>query len=224
MHFAPLYPLLHRVLQPRFPDCLWMGNPAERAIALTFDDGPHPHYTPPLLEVLDRYSIPASFFWLGAWVERSPGIARAIAERGHGIGLHGYDHKSFPCLSAADLHHTLQQTREVITAACALPSSMPWHVRPPNGVFTPKTLALLRQWHYRSVMWSVVPEDWVQPGVEIVVQRVLNQVKAGSIIVLHDGPCGGADVAKTVDRLVPAVLSQGYRFVTVDHLWQGRDG
>ncbi len=222
MHLAPLYPLLYHVLPPLFPDCLWTGNPAERAIALTFDDGPHPHYTPPLLDVLDRYHIPASFFWLGAWVERSPELAHAIAERGHGIGLHGYDHKSFPFLSAPELHNTLQQTQQAITTACALPNQQHWYVRPPNGLFTPKTLALLRQWHYRPVMWSIVPEDWVQPGVAIVVKRVLHQVKAGSMIVLHDGPCGGADVAATVDRLVPVLLSQGYQFVTIDHLWQGQ--
>jgi peptidoglycan/xylan/chitin deacetylase (PgdA/CDA1 family) len=222
MQFAPVYPLLHRVLQPLFPTCLWTGNPAQRMIALTFDDGPHPQYTPLLLDVLDQYGIPASFFWLGAWVQRAPAIARAIYKRGHGIGLHSYDHKSFPCLSEPDLRGTLEQTAIAIAAACDLPVQSLRNVRPPNGLFTPKTLTLLHQWHYRPVMWSVVPEDWVRPGVARVVQRILHQVRNGSIIVLHDGPCGGADVAATVAVIVPVLLAQGYEFVTIDHLWRSR--
>lgn len=69
-------------------------------------------------------------------------------------------------------------------------------------------------------MWSVVPEDWVRPGVSVVVQRVLQQVQNGSLIVLHDGACGGQDVAATTAQLVPYLLNQGYHFVTIDTLWK----
>ena len=72
------------------------------------------------------------------------------------------------------------------------------------------------------MMWSVVPEDWVRPGIALVVQRVLNQVQNGSLIVLHDGACGGQDVATTTALLVPQLLSQGYQFVTIDTLWRER--
>jgi peptidoglycan/xylan/chitin deacetylase (PgdA/CDA1 family) len=69
-------------------------------------------------------------------------------------------------------------------------------------------------------MWSVVPEDWVRPGVSTVVQRVLQQVQNGSQIVLHDGTCGGQDVAAIAAQLVPQLLEQGFEFVTIDRLWQ----
>ena len=222
LSFAPAYPLLHRVLKPLFPGCLWSGNETRPTIALTFDDGPHPHYTPPLLKQLERYSVTASFFWLGACVQRSPAIARAIHAQGHWIGLHGYDHRSFPFLSESALKQTLVATQAEITRACGLPPTAIRDVRPPNGFFTPHTLALLQQWQYRSVMWSVVPEDWVRPGVSTVVQRILQQVKNGSIIVLHDGYHGGADVAATVAQLIPLLSAQNYRFVTIDQLWQKR--
>jgi peptidoglycan/xylan/chitin deacetylase (PgdA/CDA1 family) len=189
-------------------------------VALTFDDGPHPRYTPPLLEVLDRYAIPASFFWLGACVERSPDLARAIYQRGHWIGNHGYDHRSFPLLTPTELRRSLVTTQEAIATACGLPTARVRDVRPPNGLFTPQTLNLLHQWNYRPVMWSVVPEDWVSPGVAVVVQRVLEQVQNGSLIVLHDGACGGADVADVAASLIPQLLSLGYEFVTIDTLWQ----
>ena len=220
MQFFPLFPIIYQVLQPSFPDCLWKGDNNSQNIALTFDDGPHPQYTPKLLEVLKYYNIPASFFLLGLSVERSPHIVREIHTLGHWIGLHGYVHHNFPLLSATELQQSLEKTQVAISNACGLRSQKICDVRPPNGFFTPKTLKLLQRWSYRPVMWSVVPEDWARPGVTTVVQRVLKQVKQGSIIVLHDGVCGGQDVAKTASILIPQLLEKGYDFVTIDTLWQ----
>lgn len=230
MQFAPLYPILYKILKPSFPSCLWTGSTNSNAIALTFDDGPHPQYTPELLQVLDRYNIPASFFWLGACVDRTPTVAREVYKRRHWIGLHGYHHHSFPFLTADALKQSLEKTQEAIGAAlaiatcdgqaCQLHPSNIRDVRPPNGLFTPQTLSLLHQWNYRPVMWSVVPEDWERPGVSVVVQRVLRQVHNGSLIVLHDGYYGGQDVAETTNQLIPQLLQRGYHFVTIDQLWQ----
>ena len=230
MQFAPLYPVLYKILKPSFPTCLWAGSTNSNAIALTFDDGPHPQYTLELLQVLDRYNIPASFFWLGACVDRTPTVAKEVYERGHWIGLHGYHHHSFPVLTADALKQSLQKTQEAIFKALAIATCDAQtaqtdlltirDVRPPNGLFTPQTLSLLHQWNYRPVMWSVVPEDWERPGVSVVVQRVLKQVQNGSLIVLHDGYYGGQDVAETTARLIPQLLQRGYRFVTIDQFWQ----
>lgn len=220
MQFAPLYPILYQILKPSFPSCLWAGSKHSRAIALTFDDGPHPQYTPELLQVLDRYNIPASFFWLGACVERVPTVARDVYERGHWIGLHGYHHISFPFLKPDAFKESLEKSQEAIAQACQIHPENLIDVRPPNGLFTPQTLSLLHQWNYRPVMWSVVPEDWERPGVSVVVQRVLRQVHNGSVIVLHDGYYGGQDVAETTTLLIPQLLQQGYHFVTIDQLWQ----
>ncbi len=218
MQLAPLFPIVHRILKPAFPQCFWGGDPNSRAIALTFDDGPHPQYTPELLSVLDYYGIRASFFWLGENVNRFPEVAQAVCTRGHWIGLHGYDHQSFPLLTATDLKHSLEKTRMTIHQACGIKLEHLRDVRPPNGLFTPDTLNYLKQWNYRVIMWSVVPEDWVRPGVTTVVQRVMDQVCNGSVIVLHDGACGGQDVALTLQKLIPQLLQRGYYFVTVDTL------
>lgn len=220
MQFAPLYPILYKILKPSFPTCLWVGASNTRAIALTFDDGPHPQYTPELLKVLDHHGLKASFFWLGACVDRSPNVALEVYKRGHWIGLHGYYHHSFPFLKPEAIKQSLEKTQQAIAQACQLHPDKIRDVRPPNGMFTPQTLSLLQQWNYRPVMWSVVPEDWTLPGVSVVLQRVLRQVQNGSLIVLHDGYCGGKDVAATTDQLVPQLLQQGYYFVTIDQLWQ----
>jgi peptidoglycan/xylan/chitin deacetylase (PgdA/CDA1 family) len=224
MQFAPLYPIIHQILKPIFPQCLWRGDSTSKNIALSFDDGPHPEYTPQLLAVLDRYQIPATFFWLGICVNRFPQVAKSVCDRNHWIGLHGYNHHNFPLLSATQLQDSLQQTQAAIFNACNLSPAQVRDVRPPNGTFTPKTLKLLHQWNYCPVMWTVVPEDWVRPGVNIVVERVLKQVKNGSIIVLHDGYFGGEDVAKTTDILIPRLLEQGYKFVTIDAMHQQEAG
>ena len=218
MEFAPLFPLVYRLLQPTFPHCLWCGNSNSKTIALTFDDGPHPQYTPQVLSVLKRYNITASFFWLGNCVNRFPDIAKTVSEQGHWIGLHGYEHDSFPLLSPTQLKQSLEKTQIAIYNACNLSPEKVRDVRPPNGFFTPQTLHLFQQWNCRPVMWSVVPEDWVHPGVNVVVNRVIKQVKNGSLIVLHDGYFGGKDVAETINILIPRLLQEGYEFVTVDIL------
>jgi peptidoglycan/xylan/chitin deacetylase (PgdA/CDA1 family) len=227
MYFASLYAALHQVLQPAFPGCLWTGVKNSSAIALTFDDGPHPQYTPKLLNVLKKYNISASFFWLGRCVQQSPNTAKAVYEEGHWIGLHGYDHRSFPQMQASSLKQNLELTQEAIAQACGLdPSQVQKRmvdVRPPNGLFTPNTLNRLREWNYRPVMWSLIAEDWTQPGVSVVVQRVLQQVRKGSLIVLHEGYRGGGqDVADITAQLIPRLLEQGYQFVTVNQLWEQR--
>ena len=86
----------------------------------------------------------------------------------------------------------------------------------------PQTLQQLHSLDYRPVMWTVVPEDWQKPGVSVVVRRVLKQVHNGSLIVLHDGYYGGEDVAQTTDWLIPQLIEQGYKLVTIDRLWQRR--
>lgn len=223
MQLAPIYPLLHQVLKPVFPSCLWTGCPKSPTVALTFDDGPHPTYTQPLLDVLDRHGVTASFFWLGANVDHAPHVAQQVFERGHWVGLHGYRHDSFPQLSLRDLRRSLHRNQKAIAQACGL--DLPYvrqhvrDVRPPNGLFTPQILQHLERWDYRPVMWSVVPEDWVSPGVKVASDRIVQQVGNGSLIVLHDGYHGGQDVAAIADHVIPRLQDQGYSFVTINDFW-----
>jgi len=224
LQFYPLYPILQQGLKSLFPQCLWQGNPDQKAIALTFDDGPHPQYTPELLNVLEAYNVKANFFWLGQRVKQYPQVAKAVYDRGHWIGLHGYTHQNFPQLTPEQLSKELYQTQAAILEACGLdPQTHQYRfrdVRPPNGVFTPQTLELLQEWNYRPVMWTVVPEDWVNPGVSIVVKRVIETVCPGSLIVLHDGMYGGQSVVETTDQILPLLLEQEYQIVSIDDLWR----
>ncbi|MDJ0701662.1 MAG: polysaccharide deacetylase family protein [Leptolyngbyaceae cyanobacterium MO_188.B28] len=224
MEFASLYSFVPHVLEPIFPGCLWKGKTTQPIVALSFDDGPHPRYTPQLLKVLERSEISASFFWLGRCVEQAPAVAHSTYQQGHWIGLHGYTHRSFPRLSSAELTQSLVRTQGAIANACQLtPSEVKQRirdVRPPNGLFTPHILQQLRQEQYRPVMWTIAPEDWVSPGVSTVVKRIMKWVRNGALIVLHDGMYGGEDVAEIAALLIPRLQAQGYQFVTVDDLWR----
>lgn len=220
MAAADLIPYLYRFLKKRQPECLWEGDRSQPAVALTFDDGPHPIHTPPLLEVLDQHQVKATFFWLGAWVERYPDIARAVYDQGHWLGLHGYEHRAFIGQSAQSIRHSLEQTQAAIAQACAISPTQIIDVRPPYGICSNQTIQNLHHWGYRSVMWSVVPIDWTEPGVSTVAQRVHQQTRGGDIIVLHDGASGGASVARATHRILPILLADGFTFVTISEMWR----
>ncbi|OCR01263.1 chitooligosaccharide deacetylase NodB-like protein [Oscillatoriales cyanobacterium USR001] len=220
MALAPIFPIIHPILKRIFPNCLWTGDINRREIALTFDDGPHPQHTPKLLKVLEQNQIKASFFLLGLLVHSYPQITKDIYENGHWIGLHGYAHKSFPLLTQKELKLSLENTENSIYQACGLAPELICDVRPPNGIITSHQLNLLTAWNYRPVMWSVVPEDWAKPGVSKVTNRVIKQTVNGSIIVLHDGYYGGEDVALSAATIIPILLDKGYKFVTIDRMWQ----
>lgn len=224
MSFAPLYPIIHRLLKPAFSSCLWSGCERTPAIALTFDDGPHPQHTSQLLKVLDHYQVPSTFFWLGAAVDRAPDLAQEVYQQGHWIGLHGYSHRAFTRMTSTEIRADLERTQHTIAKACAIDPATARDVRPPYGLFTPQIVRLLNQWNYRPVMWSIVPEDWMLPGISVVVRRVVQQVQNGAIVVLHEGSEGGQEVAQIVDRLIPLLLEKGYQFATVDQLWNSRHG
>ncbi|MEN9232328.1 MAG: polysaccharide deacetylase family protein [Thermostichus sp. DG02_5_bins_236] len=211
----PLYPVLHFGLKTLFPNCLWELSPRPhgRQVALTFDDGPHPDYTPALLQVLADSQVPATFFVLGERVQHWPHLAHQIHEQGHQIGLHGWQHRSFTQLTRSQLHRSLECTQAALAAACGGSPSDYRTVRPPNGLFWPQTLVDLHRWGFYPVMWSVVPEDWLTPPVEVVLERILTQVRAGSIIVLHDGIHGGSQVAAITQQLIPKLQKQSFQFV-----------
>jgi peptidoglycan/xylan/chitin deacetylase (PgdA/CDA1 family) len=210
-----LYRRLHRL----FPQALWTGNPERHEIALTFDDGPNPHDTLSLLEVLARHQVMATFFNIGSRVKQFPHLTRAVAEAGHQIGLHGYYHRPFPLELPVAVRAELDQFRALAVKECACDPALLWDVRPPYGVFTPGTLRLLANGGYRPVMWSVVPHHRMQ-SLEATVTQITRHTTAGSILVLHEGWTTGPPVAVVADRVITQLKELGFRFITIDQMWR----
>jgi len=214
-------PWIHPILQRQFPQALWTGPKEEATIALTFDEGPDVRDTPALLNVLARHGVVATFFWLGERVQALPALVRAASAAGHQIAIHGYAHQAFPLLPATALQNQLDRTRALIAEATGENSATIRDVRPPYGAFTPHMLTLLARWQYRAVMWTVVPGHWLQPAAETV-RQVVTQTRAGAILVLHEGRRRGPPVAALTDATLTRLRAAGWRYVTVDTLWQMR--
>ncbi len=157
---------------------------SESRIYLTFDDGPSPHTTPYLLEMLEEEGIHASFFLIGKEAEKHPELVEAIYRGGHSIGNHSYGHHFMPGLASRKLEHEIENTNRIIEE---LSGERPKIFRPPFGLMDQRAAQLLLEREMHTVYWSEAPEDWSIPGAHRVVRRVLMRLRPGSLIVLHEG-------------------------------------
>jgi peptidoglycan/xylan/chitin deacetylase (PgdA/CDA1 family) len=186
-------------------------------VCLTFDDGPDPRATSPILQMLEKAGARATFFLLGENVERYPDLARQILEMGHEIGEHGYRHvhawKAGPLQSVRDL----QRGRKVLRTTLLLRG--PVLLRPPYGKLNLATLLYVLVLHKRLAFWSVDPRDYDHDAAESVVQDVMERVRPGDVVLLHDGrtgASGGENVTLMATKaILDAMATRGYRLCTV---------
>lgn len=208
-------------MQQRYPSILWMGPASRQAVALTFDDGPHPRDTPRVLDVLAKHNVRATFHLVGKQAERHPGLIKNIHECGHQLALHCYRHVPFPLEDSRALRLQLERTRNLIAASCGLDPETIRHIRPPYGAFSRSTLSHLTEWNYRLVMWNCMPPHWMQP-LSWSIRQVLESIVPGTVIVLHDGHGHGRRVAEIVDAIIPRIKAMGYEFVTVEDMYTSK--
>jgi len=198
----------------------WHGDPSEKKIALTFDDGPNEPYTSEILKVLKDNNMHATFFMVGKNVERYPDIARAIAAAGHAIGNHSYDHRDLLKRTNTQIQDEILKTEKAITDATGQRTTL---FRPPYGSRNALTVEEIRKLGYVVVEWSVSAEDWRKPGTDKIVKNVMAGAGNGAIILMHDGDKWrhGSDRSQTVAAL-PQIIAQlraaGYEFVTIPEL------
>ena len=183
-----------------------------KTIALTIDDGPSPIYTPQILQILEKYKVTASFSMVGENVTYYPGVARDVADAGHLIVNHTWDHANLATL-------TESQTRaEIANASDAIHNAVgraPTIFRAPYGAWSRTTLEYCASEHLMPLDWSVDPRDWARPGVSKIVSNIMKNTETGSIILEHDG---GGDRSETVAALkiaIPRLLDAGYHFRAV---------
>ncbi|MGW6916950.1 polysaccharide deacetylase family protein [Kitasatospora sp. NPDC054939] len=196
--------------------CLVGGAGTVPAVALTFDDGPDPVHTPQVLDVLRRHGVPAAFFCIGLHALAHPGLVRRIVDEGHTLGNHTWSHAYLPDLGPDGLRRQLVFTGEALAEAYG--GAEPELMRPPFGGRSPQLLEQVAGFGLTTVLWDVETDDWSLPGAEVIAERVLQQVRPGSVVLMHDG---GGDRSQTVAAL-PAVIrglrERGYRFATLAEL------
>jgi peptidoglycan/xylan/chitin deacetylase (PgdA/CDA1 family) len=192
------------------------GPRAGAEVALTFDDGPNPPYTDRVLDVLERYGVPATFFCVGMNALAYPELLVRMRGQGHELGNHTWSHPFLQELTAAELSEQLRRAGESIAAAAG--GEAPGLFRPPYGSRTPAVLDRLARSGSTTVLWDNAPDDWKMPGAHTIADRVLARLAPGSIVLLHDG---GGDRGQTVAAL-PAIIEDaqaaGLRFTTVSAL------
>ena len=194
-----------------------------KKIALTFDDGPNPAVTPRLLELLDRYSVPATFFLIGKFVRECPGLVQEMSARGHLLGNHTDTHPSLIFRSRSGIRDELVRCQVAIEAAMA---GSPRWMRPPYGYRSPLLGAEVRRAGLRGVvMWSKICFDWKPQPPKRLIDRLASVARPGrplgDVIVLHDGDhrALGGDrhhVVAALEHWLPRWRDAGNEFVTIE--------
>lgn len=189
-------------------------------IALTFDDGPDPRYTPLLLDLLKRYDARATFFVVGAHAEKHPELLQRMHEEGHVIGIHNYEHKTNWLMRPKKVKWHIQRTQEVIKDATGQDAI---YYRPPWGIVNAFDYS---PGHLQIILWSGIFGDWrFKVGADRLRQRMMKKMRPGEVLLLHDcGVTPGADenapenMLKALEGYLEEGERRGFRFVGIDEM------
>ena len=191
----------------------YLHGPERREVAIGFDDGPAPD-TPAFVGMLERSRARATFFMIGEQVTRSyrATMLRELRD-GDVLGDHTFTH---PYLTSSP--NVRGQLEDTIRAIHELSGYTPCVFRPPYGAYDGSIIATARSLGLATVLWNVDPSDYTQPGTSAIEQRVLEQVRPGSIIISHDGGGPRGQTLAAYPRIIAALRARGYRIVTIPEL------
>jgi peptidoglycan/xylan/chitin deacetylase (PgdA/CDA1 family) len=204
---------------------IFRNRDAGKRIALTYDDGPNPAYTPELLELLARHAAHATFFQIGKWVEREPALAKEVRDAGHAVVNHTFNHPTLALCSTDRVKEELRLCHEASQAADIEYSTVDGAslMRCPWGRRRPGTLRAVKSAGYMPVQWSITGWDWAaRKTADDIAGRCL-KAREGDVILLHDGVHTEprADRSKSVyatRQVLEQLGAEGYEFVTIPEL------
>jgi peptidoglycan/xylan/chitin deacetylase (PgdA/CDA1 family) len=209
--------------QPAFvPIYSARGYPGARGeVALTFDDGPSPLYTRPILDSLRAAGAHATFFVVGAHAQRYPDLVRAELAGGNAVGNHTYTHPDLAGQSVGVIRWQLLTTATTLHTLTG--DDCLWLFRPPYGDFDGTVLAEAHREGFTTVIWDVWAQDWLRPGTAVIAQRIISQLHSGAIILLHDSAPNNenpdrSQTANAVPAILAAMHARGLRAVTLPQL------
>jgi len=203
-------------------DTIYHIPSSDKVVALTFDDGPSPVWTPRILDALKEAHVKATFFMLGEHAQKYPDVVRRLAEEGHEIGNHTYDHHILIYYKAAELKREILDAEAVIKNITGQTTK---YFRPPKAWLTESEKKQIKEMGYETVLWSLNSKDWVTFDDRYIVKYILRHVRPGDILLFHDSggvfkPEGGKrkETVKAVGLLIEKLRERGYRFVTISQL------
>ncbi len=204
----------------RLSQLRWSMPDGARGVALTFDDGPDPEFTPQVLDLLAAYDVKATFFLVGECATRHPALAQRIADAGHAVGSHSNSHVDINELSTPQVWGEYRTGRDVVSDVLGTRTTL---FRPPKGYVGLGSSTVTRALGLRPWLWSLAGEDWL-PG--ITAQEILDRIGkpvAGDVILLHDGlqqpiepsAMDRSQMVAALRQLIPETLERGLPFVTL---------
>ncbi|MBE6544412.1 MAG: polysaccharide deacetylase family protein [Ruminococcaceae bacterium] len=191
------------------------GGNGKRQVALTFDDGPHPDYTPAILSILEEYKVPATFFVIGENARQYPELVKKEYNMGNEIGNHTFSH---PAVSKTSYNDLINETELVDGEILALTGKAPKIFRPPGGVCDKNVGKVAKEKNYSVILWTVDTKDWQIPPTHDIVSCVKTNLRPGAIILFHDYVWGASNTPEALRILIPHILDEGYEIVTVSEL------
>ena len=208
-----------------YPGALWRVNPEEKAVYLTFDDGPIPEVTPWVLDLLDRYGVKATFFLVGDNIRKHPEEFREVVKRGHRIGNHTFNHirgfsrkyfTSWNYLENTEMAYDIMR-EEMGHVPCDESQLRPLLFRPPHGHMGWAQYITLKR-RYRIVMWDLVTRDYSKKlrGPQVLA-NVLRYTRNGSIITFHDSlkSWTNGNLQYALPRAIEFFMEEGYQIKTL---------
>ncbi len=187
----------------------------KKVAALTFDDGPHPHLTDEILDILAEYNAKATFFVIGKNAEIYKNqLIRAYSE-GHEIGNHTYSHLTASGTNSEKLSAELRKTDKIISE---ITGQRPRLFRPPTGYCNSVAVQSAAELGYKVILWTVDTRDWAHTGASEIKKNVSEHIGNGSIILFHDYVSGSSSTAEALRKLLPELIDQGYTFDTVSNM------
>lgn len=184
-------------------------------IALTFDDGPHPYYTPEILKILDEFNVKATFFFVGQNVENYHEAAEKVLAGGHEIGNHTYTHHRVRSIEHDSLIEEINKCEDAIFT---IDEYHPRLFRPPEGAFDKDVEKTALEFDYSVILWSIDTRDWEHASPDNILKNVLCNVKSGDILLMHDYISHSSPTPEALRMIIPTLIEKGYNFVTVSEL------
>jgi peptidoglycan/xylan/chitin deacetylase (PgdA/CDA1 family) len=188
------------------------GNTHKRLVALTFDDGPHENWTLRLIAELKATHTPATFFLVGKQVDKFPELVQLEVLNGFEIGNHTYDHVDLTQIPPELIGFELEECDRAIRRATGSGARF---FRPPGGERDPIVQKEAAKRHFVTALWTDDPGDYAKPGADVVLQRTLDHLDNGSIVLLHDGI---PDTLSMLPTFIKDARMRGYEFVTLSQL------
>ncbi|MBN1961132.1 MAG: polysaccharide deacetylase family protein [Deltaproteobacteria bacterium] len=212
------------VYVPRFDPTgltLWRLKTKHKLIALTFDDGPS-LYTKEVLEIMAKYKIKATFFFLGENAQRHPDIVAQTRTMGHAIGSHGFSHHKMHRLNEAEISREFTMSAAILAPIAKVRNHA--LLRLPHGFKSITLMRCIRKYGYQLIAWTSGVWDSERPIPAVLVRRLQKALKPGAIILLHDGDGINPDLDRSstvtaLSEFIPFAQHSGYKFVTIPELF-----